>query len=73
MRLLSRVGYERSFDASWSTYFVRIPHGFEVDPFRKHCLVHGLDDIGLTLQHVNEIRDFESRRKRQAPWLFGPL
>ncbi len=45
---------------------------FEVDPFRKHCLVHGLDDIGLTLQHANEIRDFESRRQQQAPWLFGP-
>lgn len=44
---------------------------FEVDPFRKHCLIHGLDDIGLTLQHANEIRHFESRRKWQAPWLFS--
>lgn len=43
---------------------------FEVDEFRKHCLLHGLDDIGLTLQHVDEIRDYEQRRKLVAPWLF---
>jgi len=43
---------------------------FEVDPFRKHCLIHGLDDIGLTLQHVDEIRAYEERRRREAPWLF---
>jgi 3-isopropylmalate/(R)-2-methylmalate dehydratase small subunit len=44
--------------------------GFEVDPFRKHCLLEGLDDIGLTLQHVDEIRAYEQRRRREAPWLF---
>jgi len=43
---------------------------FEIDPFRKHCLLEGLDDIGLTLQHSNEIRSFEERRKASAPWLF---
>jgi 3-isopropylmalate/(R)-2-methylmalate dehydratase small subunit len=43
---------------------------FEVDPFRKHCLLEGLDDIGLTLQHADEIRAYEERRRRQAPWLF---
>jgi 3-isopropylmalate/(R)-2-methylmalate dehydratase small subunit len=43
---------------------------FEVDPFRKHCLLEGLDDIGLTLQHVDEIRAYEERHRRQAPWLF---
>lgn len=43
---------------------------FEIDPFRKHCLLEGLDDIGLTLQHSNEIRSFEERRKESAPWLF---
>ncbi len=43
---------------------------FEVDPFRKHCLLEGLDDIGLTLQHVDEIRAYEKRRKTEAPWLF---
>jgi 3-isopropylmalate/(R)-2-methylmalate dehydratase small subunit len=44
---------------------------FEIDAFRKHCLVNGFDDIGLTLQHVDEIRAFEARRKQEAPWLFG--
>ncbi|MCG6976500.1 MAG: 3-isopropylmalate dehydratase small subunit [Acidiferrobacterales bacterium] len=43
---------------------------FEVDQFRKHCLVNGLDDIGLTLEHVEEIRAYESRRQNEAPWLF---
>jgi 3-isopropylmalate/(R)-2-methylmalate dehydratase small subunit len=43
---------------------------FEVDPFRKHCLLEGLDDIGLTLQHVDEIRAYEERRRVEAPWLF---
>ena len=45
--------------------------GFEVDPFRKHCLLEGLDDIGLTLQKANAIRAYEERRRREAPWLFG--
>jgi len=45
--------------------------GFEVDAFRKHCLVNGLDDIGLTLQHVDKIKAYEERRRREAPWLFG--
>jgi 3-isopropylmalate/(R)-2-methylmalate dehydratase small subunit len=43
---------------------------FEVDGFRKHCLLNGLDDIGLTLQHVDEIRAYEARRRQEAPWLF---
>ncbi|MBZ0071722.1 MAG: 3-isopropylmalate dehydratase small subunit [Gammaproteobacteria bacterium] len=45
--------------------------GFEVDPFRKHCLLEGLDDIGLTLQHADAIRAYEERRRTEAPWLFG--
>ena len=44
---------------------------FEVDPFRKHCLLNGLDDIGLTLQHVDEIKAYEARRRQEAPWLFA--
>jgi len=43
---------------------------FEVDPFRKHCLLEGLDDIGLTLQHVDQIREYEEKRKQVEPWLF---
>lgn len=43
---------------------------FEIDEFRKHCLINGLDDIGLTLQHAEEIRAYEARRRQQEPWLF---
>ncbi|WP_178861752.1 3-isopropylmalate dehydratase small subunit [Thiomicrorhabdus cannonii] len=44
---------------------------FEVDSFRRHCLLHGLDDIGLTLQHQEDIKAYEAKRKQQAPWLFA--
>jgi len=44
---------------------------FTVDEFRKHCLLNGLDDIGLTLQHADDIRRYESTRKQTAPWLFA--
>jgi len=43
---------------------------FEVENFRKHCLLNGLDDIGLTLQHVDAIKAYETRRRQEAPWLF---
>jgi 3-isopropylmalate/(R)-2-methylmalate dehydratase small subunit len=42
---------------------------FEVEPFRKHCLLHGLDEIGLTLQHADEIRSFEATHLAERPWL----
>ncbi len=45
--------------------------GFEIDPFRKHCLLNGLDDIAQTLQQVEAIRRYEQRRKQEAPWLFS--
>jgi 3-isopropylmalate dehydratase small subunit len=44
---------------------------FEIDEFRKHCLVNGLDDIGLTLQHEDVIRSFEEKREKEFPWLNG--
>ncbi|MEQ1582808.1 MAG: 3-isopropylmalate dehydratase small subunit [Candidatus Nitrotoga sp.] len=44
---------------------------FEVDAFRKNCLLNGLDDIGLTLQHVRKIKEYEARHKLEAPWLFA--
>jgi len=44
---------------------------FEVDSFRKHCLINGLDDIGLTMQKMAEIRAFEATRSRNFPWLDG--
>jgi len=42
---------------------------FEVQPFRKHCLVNGFDDIGLTLRHADKIRTFEAERLAKMPWL----
>ncbi|MDR2219101.1 MAG: 3-isopropylmalate dehydratase small subunit [Methylobacillus sp.] len=44
---------------------------FEIDAFRKHCLLNGLDDIGLTLQHVETIKAFETKHRAAQPWLFG--
>ena len=56
---------------------VRTPGGdtfqFEVDAFRKHCLVEGLDDIGLTLKSADTIRDFEQRWRQESPWLFDVI
>ncbi|MEW6689600.1 MAG: 3-isopropylmalate dehydratase small subunit [Pseudomonadota bacterium] len=43
---------------------------FEVDASRRHSLLNGLDEIGLTLRHADEIRAFEARRREQFPWLF---
>ncbi|MHC8596739.1 3-isopropylmalate dehydratase small subunit [Arenicellales bacterium IMCC55707] len=43
---------------------------FEIDEFKKHCLIEGLDDIGLTLQHESDISTYEARRAKEAPWLF---
>ncbi|MBV6303290.1 3-isopropylmalate dehydratase small subunit [Candidimonas humi] len=43
--------------------------GFDIDPFRKHCLVNGLDDIGLTLQKADQIRAFEAAHLARYPWL----
>ena len=44
---------------------------FDVDPFRKECLLNGWDDIGLTLRHAEKIREFEARRRTEQPWLFS--
>jgi len=46
---------------------------FEVEAFRKHCLLNGLDDIALTLQNVDDIKDYEAKRKVTAPWLFDAI
>lgn len=42
---------------------------FEIDPFRKHCLLEGLDDIGLTLEKIDKINDYEEKQKTAQPWL----
>ena len=44
---------------------------FELDPFRKHCLLEGLDEIGLTMQRGTEIGRFEEKQKAAQPWLYG--
>jgi 3-isopropylmalate/(R)-2-methylmalate dehydratase small subunit len=66
-------GYRLTIDLAAQA--VTTPDGtvykFDIDAFRKHCLLNGLDDIGLTLQHVDEIRAYEARRKQEAPWLFA--
>jgi 3-isopropylmalate/(R)-2-methylmalate dehydratase small subunit len=68
-------GYELSVDLA--TQKVTTPAGesfaFDVDEFRKHCLLNGLDDIGLTLQDADAIHAYEAQRKQQAPWLFGAI
>jgi 3-isopropylmalate/(R)-2-methylmalate dehydratase small subunit len=43
---------------------------FDIDPFRKYCLLNGLDEIGLTLRHADKIRAFEAQRKARYPWYF---
>lgn len=66
-------GYQLTVDLEAQT--ITTPGGevipFEVDAFRKHCLLNGLDDIGLTLQHVDDIKAYEERRRQEAPWLFS--
>ncbi len=66
-------GYRLRVDLETQT--VRTPSGewftFEITPHRKHCLLNGLDEIGLTLQHADEIRAFEQRHKTAQPWLFA--
>lgn len=56
---------------------INLPDGetisFQVDSFGKHCLLHGLNDIDLTLDCAADIRAYESKRQRQAPWLFVDL
>ena len=43
---------------------------FEIDDFRKYCMLNGFDDIGLTLQHADLIKAYEQKRKQKSPWLF---
>ncbi len=45
------------------------PIRFDIDPFKKHCLLNGLDEVGLTMEKVDKIAGFEARRRREMPWL----
>jgi len=65
-------GYRLAVDLEQQT--VTTPSGdsytFDIDPHRKHCMLNGLDDIGLTLAHSGEIKAFEAKHKTAQPWLF---
>jgi 3-isopropylmalate/(R)-2-methylmalate dehydratase small subunit len=65
-------GYRLAVDLEQQT--VTTPGGesfkFEIDPFRKHCILNGLDDIGLTLERAGEIKAFEAQHRERQPWLF---
>jgi 3-isopropylmalate/(R)-2-methylmalate dehydratase small subunit len=69
----NRPGYRLKIDLDQQS--ITAPDGtvykFEVESFRKHCLLNGLDDIGLTLQHVDEIRSYETKCREAQPWLFA--
>jgi 3-isopropylmalate/(R)-2-methylmalate dehydratase small subunit len=66
-------GYRLAVDLEEQT--VTTPGGesfaFDIDPHRKHCILNGLDDIGLTLAHADKIRAFEAKHRQSQPWLFS--
>ena len=68
----AEVGYRLKIDLEAQS--ITTPGGdkieFEMDAFRKHCLLNGLNDIGLTLQYADEIRVFEAKHKVDMPWNF---
>ncbi len=72
-QVLAHEGYQLDIDLSAQT--VTTPAGqsyhFDVDPFRKHCLLNGLDDIGLTMQQQDKIKAFEAKHRQAQPWLFA--
>ncbi|MFD2228679.1 3-isopropylmalate dehydratase small subunit [Alkalimarinus sediminis] len=68
-------GYEITIDLENQT--IKTPSGeiisFEVDAFRKHCLINGLDDIGVTLEDADAIKAFEAKSRKESPWLFDAI
>ncbi len=68
----STAGYRLTVDLQQQTVITpqNEVFSFAVDAFRKHCLVNGLDEIGLTLQHTEKIKQFEQKRRAEQPWLF---
>ena len=71
--MYAEEGYQLTVDLESQS--VTKPNGekivFDVDPFRKRCLLNGLDDIGITLQDADEIRNYEKELQEKSPWLFG--
>jgi 3-isopropylmalate/(R)-2-methylmalate dehydratase small subunit len=74
-QMYATEGYELSIDLEQQV--VQTPSGesihFDVDAFRKHCLLNGLDDIALTLESAEAIRSFEQNWRQQSPWLFDVI
>lgn len=72
-QVFSNEGYR--LDVDLANQMVTTPDGqafsFEIDPFRKHCLLNGLDDIGLTMQKQDLIKAFEEKHRKAQPWLFN--
>ncbi len=68
----ANVGYKLKIDLKQQTISASdgTVYKFDVETFRKHCLLNGLDDIGLTLQHVSEIKAYEAKHRAAQPWLF---
>jgi 3-isopropylmalate/(R)-2-methylmalate dehydratase small subunit len=66
-------GYRLAIDLDAQT--VTTPSGesfaFDIDPFRKRCILNGLDEIGMTLEHADDIKAFEAKHRAQQPWLFA--
>ncbi|MCP5361798.1 MAG: 3-isopropylmalate dehydratase small subunit [Hyphomicrobiales bacterium] len=67
-------GANATISVDLETQEIKGPDGgtisFEIDPFRKHCLLNGLDDIGLTMEKVEAINTFEQKNRTQTPWLY---
>jgi 3-isopropylmalate/(R)-2-methylmalate dehydratase small subunit len=74
-QMYATEGYELSIDLERQV--VQTPSGesihFDVDAFRKHCLLNGLDDIALTLESAEAIRSFEQNWRQKSPWLFDVI
>ncbi|HEY6130406.1 MAG TPA: 3-isopropylmalate dehydratase small subunit [Halioglobus sp.] len=75
VEMYATEGYKLKIDLARQV--VQTPSGeqisFDVDTFRKHCLLNGLDDIALTLESADAIRTFEQRWRKQSPWLFDVM
>ena len=74
-RVTNQPGYQITVDLAQQT--VSLPEGdlwhFDIDPFRKDCLLKGLDAIGLTLQSEQAIASYEHKRAKEVPWLFQDI
>ncbi len=73
--VFANEGYQLEIDLAAQTVTTpsKQSFSFEVDKFRKHCLLNGLDEIGVTLEDADAIETYEEKRRAQAPWLFDAI